>query len=64
MHPTLHASPLILGRDRDVTHACPECPLGTPDPFCACCGGHGNVTPKRLAQWQLRVLADLPPGLR
>jgi hypothetical protein len=57
-------SPLILGSDRNVTHACPECPIGAPAPFCVCCGGHGNVTAQRLAQWQLKVLADLPAGLR
>jgi hypothetical protein len=57
-------SPLLLGLNDNVTHACPECPIGAPSPFCACCGGHGSVTTVRLAQWQRQVLAELPPGLR
>jgi hypothetical protein len=39
----------------EVRHACPECPLGRPQAACACCGGHGLVTDKRIAEWQLLV---------
>lgn len=67
MMPTMespHVPPFLRSSSRVVTHACPECPIGAPNPLCACCGGHGSVTDTRLAQWQLKVLADLPPGLR
>jgi hypothetical protein len=35
-----------------VRHACPECPLGLPDPFCAVCQGAGDVTPEALDRYQ------------
>jgi hypothetical protein len=61
---TAHVPPYLRGSSRVVTHACPECPIGAPRVFCECCGGHGSVTETRLAQWQLKVLSDVPPGLR
>jgi hypothetical protein len=36
----------------NVTHACPECPIGAPSTSCWCCGGHGSITDARLAEWQ------------
>lgn len=39
----------------DVTHACPQCPLGQPRPFCQVCLGAGNVTADRLDRLQLTL---------
>lgn len=61
---TAHVPPFLTGSARVVTHACPECQIGNPRPFCACCGGHGNISEAQLARWQRQVLSELPPGLR
>ena len=40
-----------LGERIDVVgHACPECPLGRPAPFCEVCLGAGMVSTERLAR--------------
>ena len=36
-----------------VRHACPECPLGQPSPFCTVCLGAGDVSSERLDRYQL-----------
>lgn len=42
----------------DVTHACPECPIGHPKPFCEWCLGLGQLTTDRLARWQSAKLLE------
>lgn len=39
-------------------HACPDCPVGAPQPFCRTCLGAGLVTTLQLNVWQLRHLAE------
>ncbi len=33
-------------------HACPQCDLASPKPFCSVCLGSGLATTDRLAAWQ------------
>lgn len=46
------------GRRVEVTHACPECPLGAPRPLCRTCHGFGTLTTEDLERWQARHLAE------
>lgn len=45
----------VRGERVEVTgHACPDCPLGAPQPFCETCLGAGVVSTDRLDRWQAR----------
>jgi hypothetical protein len=47
------------GRRLEVLgHACPDCPVGQPRPFCPSCLGAGILTSAELAVWQARHLAQ------
>jgi hypothetical protein len=39
----------------EVMHACPECPMGQPKPFCLVCLGAGLITTARLANYSDRA---------
>lgn len=41
----------------DARHACPECPIGTPRPFCPVCLGDGSISTDRLDRYS--AAADL-----
>lgn len=47
------------GQQQDVRHACPECEIGKPQPFCRVCLGVGNITTERLA-WTQRMYDRYP----
>lgn len=34
-----------------VTHACPDCDLGKPKPFCPTCYGIGTIDDAQIDQW-------------
>jgi hypothetical protein len=36
----------------NVLHACPDCPLAAPRPFCPTCLGAGAISEHRLMMWQ------------
>lgn len=44
-----------LGVRAPVTHACPECPLGHPKPFCEVCLGAGSITTERLDRYCMQL---------
>lgn len=45
-------------------HACPQCPLGAPAPFCAVCLGAGIVDGDRLGRWQREQNSRIADGAR
>jgi len=45
-------------------HACPECPLGAPAPFCSVCLGAGLVDDARLGRWQREQNQAIAEGKR
>lgn len=49
-----HALGLRLPGDQ-VTHACPECPIGDPNMFCPACQGRGNLTTQELDAYLRRL---------
>lgn len=43
----------LLGEQVEITgHACPECPVNSPVPFCPVCLGAGVITTERLGRYQ------------
>lgn len=51
-----HPGGVLLG---EVRHACPECPLGLPDPGCAVCWGAGDIPADRLDAYQRMLLSGV-----
>ena len=53
------AHPLAAAQARgEVMHACPECPMGRPAPFCLVCLGAGIITTARLANYSAAASRD------
>ena len=50
-HNLLHKAPVVL-------HACPECPMHQPRPFCTTCHGRGLLTELQLHAWHSRRMQD------
>jgi hypothetical protein len=42
----------------DAMHACPDCPLGNPKPFCQVCLGAGLITTDRLDRYAYESFAN------
>jgi hypothetical protein len=54
----LEQHPLAEYVRNDALHACPECPLGNPKPFCQVCLGAGLITTDRLDRYAFESFAD------
>jgi hypothetical protein len=50
-HNLLHKAPVVL-------HACPECPMRQPRPFCQTCNGRGLLTELQLRIWNSKRMQD------
>jgi len=46
-------------RRSEVTHACPECGIGLPQPFCQVCLGAGTITTERLDRYQVSLMGGV-----
>ena len=55
-------------RRNDAMHACPECPIGNPAPFCQVCLGAGLITTDRLDRYAFesfaaaKLVSGIEPG--
>ena len=50
-HNLLRKAPVVL-------HACPECPMHDPRPFCSTCNGRGLLTELQLRIWNSKRMLD------
>lgn len=50
-HNLLRKAPVVL-------HACPECPMHDPRPFCSTCNGRGLLTELQLRMWNSKRMTD------